>query len=189
MFNELKNIFENLQPLSGEEWIEFSSYFKKVEYKKGFFLTEEGQIERHLYFTVKGGTRAFFIKYGEEHCIDFRFEKEFTGSYISFLQQLPSKLYIQTLEASEFYLISYDSLNKLYDKFKAGERIGRLNAENLLVKYQIRQAALMLDTARERFLNLFNTKKQWIQRVSQKYLASYLNITPEYYSRLKKELF
>ncbi|MCK5278669.1 MAG: hypothetical protein KAK04_09025 [Cyclobacteriaceae bacterium] len=69
------------------------------------------------------------------------------------------------------------------------ERIGRLSAEKLVVKYHLRQAALMLDTARDRFINLSNDKKQWILRVPQKHLASYINITPEYYSRLKKELF
>lgn len=189
MFNELKDIFENLQPLSEKEWKEISSYFKKIEFNKGDIITKEGQIETTIYFTVKGGTRAFYLKDGEEHCIDFRFENEFTGSYFSFLQQKPSRIYIQTLEPTIFYAISHVSLEKLYRKFKVVERIGRLSAEKLVVKYHLRQAALMLDTARDRFINLSNDKKQWILRVPQKHLASYINITPEYYSRLKKELF
>jgi CRP-like cAMP-binding protein len=189
MFQELKKLFENLHPLSAEEWNEINSYFKEVKFDKGVIITKEGQVENYLYFTVKGGTRAFYLKEGEEHCIDFRFENEFTGSYISFLQQQPSRLYVQTLEPTTLYAISHSSLQKLYDEYKIGEKLGRLSAEKLLIKYQVRQATLLLDTATERFHNLSNNKKNWIQRVPQKYLASYLNITPEYYSRLKKELF
>jgi hypothetical protein len=59
-----------------------------LKFDKGEIITKEGQVENYLYFTLKGGTRAFYLKESEEHCIDFRFENEFTGSYISFLQQL-----------------------------------------------------------------------------------------------------
>jgi CRP-like cAMP-binding protein len=188
MFQELKNVFENLRPSTDLEWNEISSYFKELKFDKGVIITKEGQVENYLYFTVKGGTRAFYLKEGEEYSIDFRFENEFTGSYISFLQQEPSRLYVQTLEPTTLYALSHFSLQKLYDKYKIGETLGRLSAEKLLIKYQVRQATLLLDTAKERFQNLRDNKKNWIIRVPQKYLASYLNITPEYYSRLKREL-
>ena len=188
MYKKLKEKFESLSPLSTEEWNYISSLFNEVKFDKGVYITKEGQIEKWLYFTFKGGTRVFYLKNGEEHCVDFEFENEFTGDYISFLQQKPSRFYVQTLEPTIFYAISHKSLQKLYTKYKVAEKLGRLSAENLLIKFKKRQSDLMIDNATERFINLMNNNKEWIQRVPQKYLASFLNITPEYYSRLKKNI-
>jgi CRP-like cAMP-binding protein len=102
------------------------------------------------------------------------------------LTQSPSRQYIEAIEETTLYAIHYAALQEMYATSKNGERLGRLSAEGLFIEKEIHEASLMLDSPDERFNSLLKYKRDWIQRIPQKYLASYLNLTPETFSRLKK---
>ena len=92
---------------------------------------------------------------------------------------------IETLEPTVFFSITYDSLQELYDKFPKAERLGRLIISDLFIKKDDRFFDQLNKNTRERFLEYVRTHPQMLQRVPQKYIASYLNIKPETFSRLK----
>jgi len=186
MYTDLKLFFDKMNPLKRLEWELFKSNTKTKAFQKGEIITREGQIENYLYFISKGGTRIFYLKEGNETNIDFRFENQFTSSYASFLTQTPSRQYIEAIEDSVLYAINYKALQKMYGLSKNGERLGRINAQDLFLEKEMHEASLMLDTPEERFNQLFQNKKHWLQRVPQKQIASYLNMTPETFSRIKK---
>ena len=92
---------------------------------------------------------------------------------------------IETLEPTVFFSITYDSLQELYDKYPKAERLGRLIISDLFIKKDDRFFDQLNKNTRERFLEYVRTHPQMLQRVPQKYIASYLNIKPETFSRLK----
>jgi len=186
MYENLRSFFDRLNPLDDHEWDAFKKNIKVKCFKKGELIRREGEIEQNLFFVCNGGVRVFYLKDGNEINVNFRFENQFTSAYASFLTQTPSRQYIAAIEDTKLYAIHYSALQELYATFKNGECLGRLSAESLFIEKEIHEASLMLDSPDERFNSLLEHKKDWIQRIPQKYLASYLNITPETFSRLKK---
>ncbi len=186
MFQSLKDFFNQQHPLSDEEWELFTSQLTLVEYPKNTIITKEGEIERYLYFIAKGGVRIYYLSKGKEYNIDFRFENQFTSSYASFLTQSPSRQYMESLEDTTLYRITYDFLMELSYTTLPGAILSKINAEDLFIEKELREASLRLDSPDERYINLLKNKKHWIQRVPQHYIASFLNMTPETLSRVKK---
>jgi CRP-like cAMP-binding protein len=92
---------------------------------------------------------------------------------------------VETIEPTIFFSISYDSLEELYEKMPGFERTGRLLISQLFVKKDRRYFDQLNKSTRERFLDYISKHPQMMQRVPQKYLASFLNIKPETFSRLK----
>ena len=95
-------------------------------------------------------------------------------------------MFLAAIEPTTVLAMDYQLLQSLYQYSKNGERLGRINAEQLFIQKELREASLMLDSPDERFLFLMQQKKEWFQRVPQYLLASYLNISPETLSRIKK---
>ena len=165
----------------------FISLTLRREFKAGAVVLEEGKTENYLNFIESGALRTYFPKNGKEHHIDFGFEGQFCSSYSSFLSRIPSKSVTAALEDTVLHSISHENLQMLYDKSLNGERLGRMSAEALFQERVIHEVSLMLETPEERFNYLIENKKEWVRRIPQKHLASYLNITPETFSRLKKK--
>jgi CRP-like cAMP-binding protein len=98
---------------------------------------------------------------------------------------VPSRSVIETIEPTVFFSISYDSLEQMYEQFPGMERLGRLMTEDLFIKKDNRYFDQLNKSTRERFLDYVRSHPQMMQRVPQKHLASFLNIKPETFSRLK----
>lgn len=186
MFQCLKEFFNQQHPLKDEEWELFASKLTRVEYSKNTIITKEGEIEKYLYFIAKGGVRIYHLNKGKEYSIDFRFENQFTSSYASFLTRTPSRQYMETIENSILYRIPYDFLMELSYTTLPGAILSKINAEQLFIEKELREASLRLDSPDERYINLLQNKKHWLQRVPQHYIASFLHMTPETLSRVKK---
>ena len=103
----------------------------------------------------------------------------------SFLGRQPSEYYIETIEPSVVASIKYEHLEELYNKSKKMERLGRLVITYMMAISDSWQMQQIKMTPRERFLNFVMKNPEMMQRVPQKYLASYLNIKPETFSRFK----
>jgi len=134
---------------------------------------------------VKGLARKYFYKGRTEVITQIAREGELVNSSASFLSGTPSPYIVETLEPSTFLSITRQQLERLYENSPRIERLGRIAITHLfLQREEWEHECLRLDT-RERFLHFVQNNADLMRRVPQKFLASYLNMKPETFSRLK----
>jgi CRP-like cAMP-binding protein len=151
-------------------------------------LMRPGETEQYMNFIVKGLVCMYFYKGKEEVIINIAREGELVSSSASYLSGQPSNYYVETLEATTVFSLGRDQLDKLYGQSSRIERLGRLLITRfVLQKEEWEQEWMRLDT-RERFLRFVAANPELVKRVPQKYLASYLNMKPETFSRQKRLL-
>jgi CRP-like cAMP-binding protein len=160
-------------------------YVEIREYEKKARITREGETERYLNIVARGLVRKYLPVKGGEQTIQLAVEGHIIHSELSFFYRTPSNAVVETIEPTVLLSISYDSLEQLYKEYPKIERLGRLIVTDLFVKKDLRYFDDLRKTTRERFLDYIRTHSHMLQRVPQKYLASYLNIKPETFSRLK----
>jgi len=168
---------------------EFEHYFAPIikvrRYGKKEYLIKAGDVEHYFNFVIKGLIRKFYKKINHEINTQISTEGQIILSQQSFLGQLPSEYYIEAIEPSVVVSIKYDHLEELYGKSKKMEHLGRLVITYMMVISDRWQMQMVKMTPRERFINFVSKNPELMQRVPQKYLASYLNIKPETFSRFK----
>lgn len=174
--------------LSDEVWADFAQYWTLVTPTKNEYLTKVGETEQYIYFVEDGVQRGFHLVDGEEICVAFSFDHSYSGVVDSFLTQTPAKYYLQAISDSALLRLSYHDLQGLYDRHKSIERWGRLISETILIGKANREVAILSYTAEERYRRLMTQSPRCIQLIPQKYLASYLRMTPETFSRLRKKV-
>ncbi len=179
---------EQYTTLTDEEWEDILSYWEYKHYKKGEFMTKIGQVEKWFYFVAKGVARGYFEQDGQEMIAGFTYDGDYSGAYDSFLTQTPTEWHMQTITDCDMLRIHYDDLMLLFNRHKSMERWGRKFMEHIVIGFGRRQMAVLNFTAEERFLRLLGNAPQLFQMVPQKYLASYLAMTPETFSRLRRKV-
>ncbi len=184
----IKKIFDPYFEAPLEIWESFATYLKRNSYKKNEIIKETNKKESNLSIIIKGSAGIYLWKENSTICLDLCYENEFFGDYMSFLTQKPTELFTQAIESTEILSISYSELNKLYKKSTIGVNIGRIASESLFIHKQTQQIDLLTLTAEERYLKLLKRQPKIIQRTPQKYVASYLGITPESFSRIRKKI-
>lgn len=184
----IKKIFDPYFEAPLEIWISFASFLKQNSYKKNEIVKEANKTERQLNIITAGSAGIFLWKENATVCLDLCYENEFFGDYMSFLTQKPSDLFTQAIEPTEMLSISYADLNKLYQNAQISMHIGRAAAESLFIHKQTQQIDLLMLTAEECYVKLLNRQPEIVQRTPKKYIASYLGITPESFSRIRKKI-
>jgi CRP-like cAMP-binding protein len=168
---------------------EFNQYLLPVTKVRRFgkkeIITKAGEIENHFNFVVKGLVRKFYKKGHHEINTQISMEGHLILSQESFHGRTPSEYYVEAIEPTTFVSISYDDLERLYKQSHKMEHIGRLVVTYAMIIKDRWQMQMVKMTPRERFLNFVTKNPELMQRVPQKYLASYLNIKPETFSRFK----
>jgi len=155
------------------------------EVPKRHLLTQTGEQEQYLNLVSKGVLRKYFFKGREEIITQLAKEGDLISSSVSFLSGQPSQYAIEALEPTIVYSLSRENLEQLYALSPRIERLGRIVITDLyLQKEKWEQDHIQFDI-RQRFVNFVHNNADLIQRVPQKYIASYLNIKPETFSRLK----
>lgn len=160
-------------------------YITVRKYSKKQIITEAGQIENYFNFIVKGLARKYYKKGKEEINTQISFEGHIIHSQESFHSHTPSEYFIEAIEPTTLVSIVYDDLEKIYARSNKMEHLGRLIITYTMVIKDRWQMQLIKHTPRERFLEFVKSNAELLQRVPQKYLASYLNIKPETFSRFK----
>ncbi|MBC7946485.1 MAG: Crp/Fnr family transcriptional regulator [Chitinophagaceae bacterium] len=155
------------------------------KYGKREFVTKAGEIENHFNFIVKGLVRKYYKKSSHDINTQISMEGHIILSQESFHSRTPSEYYIETIEPTVFISITFEDLEKLYSISKKMEHLGRLVITHTMMIKDRWQMQMVKMTPRERFLNFVMKNPDLMQRVPQKYLASYLNIKPETFSRFK----
>lgn len=156
--------------------------------KKGEFLLRAGEVCKHVTFINKGFVRIYNIVHDEELTINFAFEGNFTTDFASLLPRKPSTDYIVAMEDLEVLQLHYDDKQKLYDQAMVWQKFGRLIVEYILLFIVERNKALLFTTPEERYLKLIKERPKVMANVPLKYIASYLGVTPEALSRIRKRL-
>lgn len=185
MLEMLRQYVSGYVALSDQEFSFLADMLVIRSFDKRQQLTQAGEVENYMNFVVKGLARMYFHRGNTEVITNIAKEGELISSSASFLSGNPSSYYIETLEPTTFLSITRQHLDKLYRESPAIERLGRLlTTAFVLQKEEWELSCMRLDT-RERFLHFVETNPELVQRVPQKYLASYLNMKPETFSRLK----
>jgi CRP-like cAMP-binding protein len=161
------------------------SYCEVRQVEKRTILVKEGEVDNYLNMVVKGLIMKYVRVKKNDMILQLATEGHVIHSEISFLTRTPSLVFVETLEPTIMVSLAYDKMEEALDKFPQGERLGRLILTGMYVKKEESRYNRLLKSARERFLDYLNAHPHMLQRVPQKYLASYLNIKPETFSRMK----
>ena len=161
------------------------SYCEMRQVEKRTILVKEGEIDNYLNMVVKGLVMKYVRVKKSDMILQLATEGHVIHSEISFLTRSPSLVFVETLEPTIMVSLTYDKMEEALDKFPQGERLGRLILTGMYVKKEESRYYRLLRSPRERFLDYINAHPHMLQRVPQKYLASYLNIKPETFSRMK----
>ncbi len=184
----LKNIARFIQ-LTPEETDRFTSVLKPRTLRKRQYLVQAGDVFRYECFVNKGSLRTYHIdNNGQEHIVMFAFEDWWTGDMYSFLSGQPALYNVDALEDAELLLIEKSQLEQLYIDIPKFDRFFRILLQNAYISMQRRISDNMSLTAEERYLDYINRYPHFEQRLSQKQIASYLGITPESLSRIRRQM-
>ncbi len=184
----LKAYYENFMQLSAQDWGFIAQHFQEKHFAKNDIITHCGEVERHLSFVEYGITRYYIPKEESDITFHFTFDREFTCAYDSLLSQTPAKYNLQALTEVKAWQISYTDLKKVYAQSQASNYLGRFIIEKLYVAQSKRTISFLKYNAKERYLNLFDEQPEIIRYVPQKYIASYIGITPQALSRIRREI-
>ncbi|WP_445732599.1 Crp/Fnr family transcriptional regulator [Mariniflexile sp.] len=179
-----------LVPFSHDELNDILSYFEKEYIQKNKELLKEGQVCHTLYFVEQGMGRSYYLKEdGKEITQWFFGEGKFMTSADSFFNQSPSHYYLEILEDSIVYGISYKKLDLLLAKYHKMEKFARLLSIEMLTKIVRKLNAIQFQTARERYDYMISEFPDISHRVPLGYIASYLGMTQETLSRIRRNDF
>lgn len=184
---KLKKFFEQYGHLSEEGLALLTQKFKASHVTKNELVLSQEQTCTKIHFVVKGCLRLYYIANNVEITVWFSFENNSAIELSSFLSGLPSNYFIEAVEDSEILSLHKSELTNLYKNAPEMEHIFRTFWEDVILTLLDRFTALQKQTAEERYLKLIN-QSNYLQRIPQKYLASYIGITPTSLSRIRKNL-
>ena len=160
-------------------------YIHVRKFSKKQIITTAGEIENYFNFIIKGLARKYYKKEKEEINTQISFEGHIIHAQESFHSRTPSEYFIEAIEPTTLVSITYDDLERIYAHSTRMEHLGRLIITYTMVIKDRWQMQVVMHTPRERFIHFVHHHSEILQRVPQKYLASYLNIKPETFSRFK----
>lgn len=187
--NSLIDYFTKILPLDDEE----KEYLKKVYVKRSIkrrqFILQQGEICNHSTFVLEGCFKMYFVDDGgKEHNLQFAIENWWIGDISSFYSNEPSKLYIEAIENSVILQCKKEDQLRLFVEYPKFNRIFRILAENAMVGLQQRTIQNISSTAEERYLDFLKRHPQFFNRISNVQIASYLGVTPEFLSTIRKKI-
>lgn len=184
---KLANQISGLVELSEEDLTLIGSKFKFRSFKQKDYLLREGAISSEIHFIVTGLVRVFYIRNDKETTTYLACDNGFVSSYASFINQTKSIEFIQCLENTETLSISYNDMQSLYELIPSWEKVGRIIAEKNVLCLSDRLLKLQAIPAKEKYEEFLLTSPQKIiQRTPLLHIASFLGITPESLSRIRK---
>ncbi len=189
MFDRLRKHVNQKTTLSRDRFSQSTAFFMPKHLRKDQYLIQEGEPARFLAFVATGCLRAYSIdKKGEEHIIQFALETWWITDLCSFLTGDNATLFVDALEDSDLLLIDAESYERLCTTIPEFERYFRILLQNNYVATHRRILASISLSAEERYLQLLENYPTIAQRVALRHIASYLGITPEALSRIRRRL-
>ncbi len=189
MEEQFRQFLNSYTQLSETEFGLISKIIIKKRLKSGSHLVEANKICNEIAFYNKGYFRYYYYsKTGDEVTSDFYFAPNFATSFTSLITGKPSGVNVQAMEDMDIWAINKTDLNNLYSKCHNIEKLGRLIAESVFVNSEQHLLSLLNKTATERYKDLLYNNPEYIQKIPLQYIASYLGITQETLSRVRKKI-
>ncbi|WP_420577254.1 Crp/Fnr family transcriptional regulator [Ekhidna sp.] len=180
---------ERFVSLNEEEKNAFSAIVEEHIIKRKSFIVQPGFVCKHQTHIVRGALRSYFITPdGSEHTIAIAIDDWWISDFYSYTSQTPASLYVEALEDSVVQQISYDNVERICNDHPRFERFFRLVAQKAFAYSQRRALSNIGKTAEERYLEYAEMYPQIIQRIPQYIIASYLGMSPEFLSKIRKKL-
>lgn len=180
---------EKFVQISSDEFEEIKNFFDTKEVAKKENLLEEGQICRYHYFVLTGLLRKFYInEKGIEQTTEFAIETWWLTDNFAYERNVPTEFYIQAVEKSLVLYITQEKQEKLLEKFPVMERYFRFVYQRAFAAAQKRIKFLFSFSKEEFYFQAVRNHPDFVQRVPQYLIASYLGFTPEYLSEIRKRL-
>lgn len=157
--------------------------------KKGQFLVHEGGVCRYTHFVTEGSLCTYFIDLnGQQHIVQFAIEGWWISDLHSFVMQVPATFNVQALEDTTILEIPFDALEELYEKVPMIDRYFRIITQRAFISFQQRIVQNISMSAEDRYLAFKSKLGKLELRIPQKLIASYLGISAEFLSKIKKRL-
>ncbi len=175
-------------PLSEEERQAIDETMTIQHYKKGTVLLKEGQTSTEVYFVLEGIVRQYYLVDGEEKTGDFFAEEQWVVSINGFDPNTPSNHFLECCMDCSLVVGNSQKGESLYKKFPKLETVSRKLMEKIFTGQQEKMEAYTKDTPTLRYLKLLKSKPDLFQRIPQYQIASYIGVTPESLSRIRKRV-
>ncbi|MES2448108.1 MAG: Crp/Fnr family transcriptional regulator [Bacteroidota bacterium] len=189
LHQNLLKVCNAIQPLSDALQKAIVAQTKVIQVKRKTRLLNTGETSDAIYFIISGAARVYYLdKEGVETTSWFLFENEFLISVYSFFTGEPSFEYLETIEDCTLIMLNRDTLNELYLQYVEFNVIGRKLTEYYYIRNEKQANDLRMLTAKQRYQALFTSNPKLINRVSLGYIASYLGISQETLSRIRKQI-
>ena len=189
MFELLFQKFDEKIQLTEEGKLLSKSFFIPKKLRKKQYLLQEGDVCKYVAFVEKGILRQYTVDdKGNEHILQFAFEGWWMADHYSFLTGEPSLYNIDALEDCELLLLSKQAEEQLLEKLPKFERFFRLLLQNNLIATLRRLESSLSGTAEEKYSHLIQSCPTLAERIPQHMIASFLGITPETVSRIRKQM-
>jgi CRP-like cAMP-binding protein len=180
--------FERVLSLTEAEKFLVAEAFQERKVKRRHFILQKGDVCQHHTFVVEGCFRMYLVDdKGKEHNLQFAIDNWWITDIASFYAAEPSSLYIEALENSTILQLGKEDQVKFFDDNLTFNRIFRALTENALVNAHRRILQNISSTAEERYLDFLKRYPQFLQRLSNVQIASYLGVTPKFLSTIRKK--
>jgi CRP-like cAMP-binding protein len=187
MTTDLASFLSQYIHLEDSELKEIAGRFKRRTVKKNDYLLHQGGTCKDLVFVQSGCLRLYYLADSMEVSVWFAFKHTSAIEIYSFISQRPSNYFIQAIEDSEILYLPKTELDKLYQTHPQMQEMMRKFWEDVVITLLERFTALQTDTAEERYRDLLG-KPDYLQTIPQKYLASFIGVTPTSLSRIRKNI-
>lgn len=187
MNNDLKKFLSQYAGFSAAELESIANTFKRKTVKKNDYLLRQGDTCKDLVFVQKGCLRLYYLKEDVEISVWFAFPQSSAIEMYSFISEKPSNYFLQAIEDSEVLYLPKPALNKLYHAQPKMQEMMRNFWEDVILNLINRFTALQTDSAAKRYLDLLK-KPDYLETIPQKYLASFIGVTPTSLSRIRKKI-
>ena len=185
-FNEISKFFETEFPLNQEGLEELFSLFTVQIHKKGSLLIQAQTVEKQLRFLNKGVVREYYSNEEKEININFYVKPQFISDLLMFSQNSKTNKNQECLSSVEVLCIDRQPFFDLLERYQCGKSFVEASFQKLLKEKGKQEFYRITKTPEELYKDLFIYKPQWLQTIPQYHIASYLNITPETLSRIRK---
>lgn len=183
----LKKAFDPYHEAPLEAWEQFAGLCETVNYKKNDKIKESDKIENYGYFLLEGIVGTFIWKENNYACLDLFLEFNFFSDDISLFSGDPSPVEIVALEDCKVLRLSKTNI-ELLKKTPMGTLLFMVGDQKAFAEKQQQQIEFMTKTAEERYADLLQNRPELLQRIPQKHIASYLGITTQSLSRIRKKI-
>jgi CRP-like cAMP-binding protein len=175
--------------LSEDDFARFIAKAKQRTFKSGEICFEPDEPFTRMYFITTGLVRCYRLTDGEDMTYAFYLKDDFCVDFYSYLTENDCAFYYQALTETQVYEFSKADMQWAMDHIPAIERLGRLMAEQAYMRVAERLRELQVDDLETRYNKLYKRAPELFQMIQQRYIATYLGVKPESFSRMKAKLF